>query len=400
MIFKGLKVVEFTLFGIGPVAGRYFADYGATVVRVESEVRPDPVRTSAPYADGKPGLNRSGFWVQANAGKYSISLNLKHPAALNVAKQLVKWADLVIENFTPGVLESFDLNYEVMKEINTGIILLRLSNLGQTVLIRDNGVRGDSFKQSLDLLSLWVGLIEGRPILFGAICDNYPPRLGAIAAIAALLYKRRTGKGQYIELSQLECNLPFLSPVILDYVINGRLHTRAGNSSPCAAPHGVYKCKGEDRWCAIAIFTEEQWNGFCLVMKNPSWTNEERFSTLEKRRKNEAELTELIEKWTCNRTPQEIMHLLQSHGVPAGIVADMKDLYQDPQLLYREHFLKVKHPEIGEHSICNNGFRLSRVFTDVKSAPCLGEHNEFIYKEQIGLNEEEYIKYILDRVLE
>jgi benzylsuccinate CoA-transferase BbsF subunit len=400
MIFKGLKVVEFTLFGIGPVAGRFLADYGATVVRVESENRPDPVRTSAPYADGKPGLNRSGFWVQANAGKYSVSLNLKHPLANNLAKRLVKWADIVIENFTPGVLESFGLDYEAMKEINPTIVLVRLSNLGQTgPHSRQRGTGGQ-----LQAVSGFVELMgwpdRGPANPFGAICDNYPPRLGAIAIIAALLYKRRTGKGQYIDLSQLECNLPFLSPVILDYVINGRLQTRAGNSSPCAAPHGVYKCKGEDRWCAIAIFTEEQWNGFCLAMKNPSWTNEERFSTLGKRRKNEAELAELIEEWTCSRTPEEIMHLLQSHGVPAGIVANMQDLYRDPQLLYREHFLKVEHPEIGQHSMCNNGFRLSRVSTDVKSAPCLGEHNEFIWKEQINLNEEEYIKYILDRVLE
>ena len=300
MIFKDLKVVEFTLFGLGPVLGRYLSDFGATVVRVESMIRPDPVRISAPFANGEPGLNRSGFWTQANAGKYSISLNLKHPQAIDIAKRLVKWSDLVIENFSPGTWESFGLNYEIFKEINPGIIMVRLSNLGQTgPHSRQRGTGGQLQAVSgfVDLMG-WPDRGPANP--FGAICDNYPPRLGAVAAIGALLYKRRTGKGQYIELSQLECNIPFLGPVILDYIINNRILTRMGNSSICAAPHGAYRCKGEDRWCAISIFTEEQWQTFCKILGSPAWMGEDRFSTLQNRQANESELNLLIEQWTVS----------------------------------------------------------------------------------------------------
>jgi benzylsuccinate CoA-transferase BbsF subunit len=400
MIFKDLKVVEFTLFGLGPVLGRYLSDFGATVVRVESMTRPDPVRTSAPFANGEPGLNRSGFWTQANAGKYSVSLNLKLPDALEVAKRLVIWSDVIIENFSPGTLESFGLSYEAFKEINPSVIMVRLSNLGQTgPHSRQRGTGGQLQAVSgfVDLMG-WPDRGPANP--FGAICDNYPPRLGAAAVIAALLYKRRTGKGQYIELSQLECNIPFLGPVILDYVINNRILTRIGNNSPCAAPHGVFRCKGDDRWCAISIFTDEQWRSFCRTLDSPGWVNEERFSTLQQRQANDAELSGLIEIWTSSRTPEEVMRILQLNGVPAGVVENMQDIYEDPQLSHRNHFPKILHPEMGIHAIENNGFRLSKSLPEIKTPPCLGEHNEFVYKKLLGMSEEEYVKLILDGVLD
>lgn len=400
MVFEDIKVVEFTIFGIGPVLGRYLADFGAKVVRVESATRPDPMRTSAPYAKGKPGLNRSGFWTQANTGKYSVSVNLKHPSAMNAVKPLVKWADMIIENFAPGVLESFGLNYEVFKEINPGVILVRLSNLGQTGPHSRQRGTGGQLQAVAGFVNLtgWEDREPANP--FGAVCDNYPPRLAAAAAISALLYKRCTGKGQYIELSQLEANIPFLNPVILDYEINGRIQERSGNRSSYAAPHGVFRCKGEDRWCAIAVFTEEEWYTFRKAIGNPGWANEERFSTLERRKDNEDELEKYVEEWTSTRSPDEIMKLLQTKGVSAGIVENSEDMHNDPQLEYRNHFRKIDHPEIGVHSIENNGFRLSNEQPKEISAPCLGEHNEFIFKDQLGMSEEEYIQLILDGVLE
>jgi benzylsuccinate CoA-transferase BbsF subunit len=306
----------------------------------------------------------------------------------------------VIENFSPGTLESFGLNYEIFKEINPGIIFIRLSNLGQTgPHSRQRGTGGQ-----LQAVSGFVDLTgwpdRGPANPFGAVCDNYPPRLGAAAVIAALLYKRRTGKGQYLELSQLECNIPFISPVILDYTVNGRIQERLGNRSNSAAPHGAYRCKGDDRWCAISISTQEQWQIFCQILGNPPWAGEGRFGTLEARKANESELDILIEQWTLTRTPEEIMRLLQSQGVPAGTVQNTQDLYNDPQLVHRGHFYKVSHPEIGVHSIENNGFRLSRDTAEIKTPPCLGEHTEYVCKDLLGMSEEEYVNLILDGVLE
>lgn len=399
-VFKGINVLEFTLFGIGPNAGKYFSDFGATVIRVESSLRPDPTRTFTPYADGKPGINRSVWWASYNTGKRSISLNLNHPKAMKVAHQLIEWSDIVIENFTPGVMEKWGLTYEECIKIKPDIIMVRLSNLGHTgpeATRRGTGGILQALAGFADLLG-WPDRGPCSP--FGAISDQYPPVLATSSIIAALLYRRRTGKGHYFDFSQLECSVPYISPLILDYVVNGRIASRNGNKSPDAAPHNAYRCDGEDRWCVIAVFTDQEWESFCTAIGNPVWTKDPRFSTLPARKENEDELDRLVEEWTTGRKAEEVMDVMQAAGVPAGLVETTEDMHKDPQLAYRNHFPRIDHPEIGNYPARDNAFRLSRSQGEVKRSPCLGEDNEYVYKELLGMSEEEFVDLLIDGVFE
>jgi benzylsuccinate CoA-transferase BbsF subunit len=397
-VFKDIKVVEFTIFGIGPLAGKLFADYGAKVIRVESADRPDPTRLFPAYKDGKTGVNRSYFWANQNTTKLSMSLNLNHPEAIKVAEQLVEWADIIIENFRPGVLEKWGLSYEEMRKINPQIILARLSNMGHSGPYSGQRGTGGTL-QSLAGFTYLTGWPDREPAPpFGAICDQYPPLLAVTSIISALLYRRRTGKGQYMEFSQLEDSILYLSPLILDYQANDHILNRMGNRSLCAAPHGVYRCKGADRWCAITIFTERQWQSFCEVIGNPLWSREKRFSTLTVRKENEDALDRFMEEWTMKKTPEEVMTLLQTAAIPAGVVETVEDMFNDPQLRHRNHFVKLEHPELGSYSARNYAFRMSRTSCKMKAAPCLGEHTEFVCREILGISDDKFVQYLLDGV--
>jgi benzylsuccinate CoA-transferase BbsF subunit len=370
------------------------------VVRVESIERPDPTRLFPAYKDGKTGVNRSYFWANNNTSKSSIALNLNNPNSIETARRLVKWADVVIENFRPGVLENWGLAYEEMRKINPQIILVRLSNMGHHGPYSGQRGTGGTL-QSLAGFAFLTGWPDRDPAPpFGAICDQYPPLLAAAAIISALLYRRRTGKGQYMEFSQLECSVLYLSPLFLDYQVNGRIRNRMGNRSLCAAPHGVYRCQGVDRWCAIAIFTEKQWENFSKIIGNPGWTDEKRFSTLTARKENEDALDHFVEEWTMTRTPEEVMRLLQTAGIPAGVVENVEDMFSDPQLKHRNHFVKLEHPEIGTYSAPNHAFRMSRTRSNMKAAPCLGEHTELVCREMLGMTDEEFIDSLLHGGLE
>ena len=223
--------------------------------------------------------------------------------------------------------------------------------------------------------------------------DTNSPPLAAIAILAALEYRNRTGKGQYIDLSQHEVAVHHLAPAVLDYTANRREGGRIGNRHPSASPHGVYRCKGEERWCAIAIFSDAEWEAFCNVIGNPSWTNNRKFTTLLSRKQNEDEIDTLVAEWTINFTAQEIMVKMQSHGISAGVVQTAEDLHQDPQLKHRRHFWKLPHPEIGTYTCDSPAFKLSRTPCELSMpAPCLGEHNEHICTKILGMSDEEFVE--------
>jgi benzylsuccinate CoA-transferase BbsF subunit len=399
-VFKDINIAEFTIFGLGPVTGKFFSHFGATVVRVESSLRPDPTRMWPPFGHDTPGVNRGAFWAHMNTSKRSISLNLKHPKAADVTKRLIEWSDIVIENFTPGVVESWGLSYNDLVKIKPDIIMLRISNLGHTGPHATQRGTGSSLQGLAGFTNLTGWPDRGPSFPYGAISDQYPPPLAASCLIAALLHRKQTGEGQYIDLSQLECSIPFLAPHILDYAINGKITHRAGNSSSCAAPHGAYRCKGDDRWCVIAVFTEQEWNAFCHAIGNPPWTNEPQFRDLESRKMNEEILDKHIEEWTQSKTAEEVMTLMQEAGVASGVVETPEDMLNDSQLIHRNHFPVIEHPEIGTYVARNDAFRFSTIRSDIKRAPLLGEDNEFIFKEQLGLSEEEYVQLLLDGVLE
>ncbi|MFC1901841.1 CaiB/BaiF CoA transferase family protein [Chloroflexota bacterium] len=396
--FEGIKVVEFTWIVLGPSMSRYLTDHGATVVKVESHNRYDPSRGQTPFAQGKSGMNRSMHYGKYNADKYSVSLDMKHPNGLKLIWKLIAWADILTESFTPGTMTKFGLDYESVQKVNPDIIYLSTCLQGQTgpyAQYRGFGPQVISLAGFGEITG-WPGQMPLLP--FGPYSDFLCPNVNATAIIAALDYRRRTGKGQHIDQSQFETSLHYISPLILDYIVNGRLASRNGNRLPYAAPHGVYPCKGDDRWIAIGVFTDTEWESFCKSIGEPEWRKKPGFSTLPGRKENEDELDRLVAEWTINFTAEEIESNLQAAGVPVNVVEKISDLFQDPQLKHRNYFTYLNHPEMGNCAYEPQArWILSETPREVSMpSPCLGEHNEYVFKELLGLTDDEIAEHIID----
>ncbi|MBI2303928.1 MAG: CoA transferase [Chloroflexi bacterium] len=401
MVFEGIKVVEFTGFAAGPVTAKHLADHGATVVRIESRTRPDGFRTHyPPFTDNKPGLNRSACFALCNENKYSAALNLRAPGAMDLAQRFIAWADIVIENFTPGTMKRLGLGYDELRQLKPDIIMVSTCNQGQTGPHASHPGFG-SHLTSLSGFTHLIGYPDRTPvILYGPYIDYIGVGYGVIAICAALDYRRRTGKGQYIDLAQYENGLQFLVPVILDYQINGRIAQRMGNRSPDAAPHGAYPCLGEDRWCALSIHSDEEWQHLCQVMGRPELARDERFTTFLGRKQNEEELDRLIGEWTSQLEPKVVMTRLQEAGLAAGVVNTMADIFSDPQLEHRHVWWPLEHPEMGMTHYEGPPFALSETPAKLdRPAPCIGEHSRQVYTEFLSMSGEEYEELVSKGVI-
>ena len=398
-VFEGIKVADFSWVVAGPLATKCLADYGATVVKIESMEHPDLLRLSAPYKDDKPGVNRSGYFAYYQHNKLSFSLNLNHPRAREVALSLVSWSDIVVENFTPGTMERWGLGYEELTKVKPEIIMLRISNQGQTGPWSGVPSYGTLLTAMAGFSDI-IGWPDRDPLMLNlAWPDFIAAPMAFTALVAALEYRQRTGEGQCLDLSQLENSLLFLSPLALDYVVNGRENKRSGNSSPFAAPHGVFRCQGEDRWCAIAVCTDEEWGNLCKAMGDPPWTKEARFSTFSERKRNEEELNHLVEAWTINFTPEEVMSQLQGFGVSAGVVKSAADLYGDPQIKCRNALWTGNHEEMGEYTCLGQPSILSRTPAELQySAPLLGQDTVYVCQELLGMSEEDLDHLVISGV--
>ena len=402
-IFEGVKIADFTWLGVGPIAMKFMADMGATVIHVESQTRPDLCRVSAPYKDWQPGINRSAFFAVYNDSKYGVSLNLRMPQAQQVARRLIyEWADVVADAHLPGVMEKWGLDYEALRKEKPDLIHVATALQGKTgpySTMPGHGMVGVSLCGFTQI----TGWPDRDPTVpFGALTDflTFPHMVTAL--IAALIHRRRTGKGQYIELSQLECSVQFLAPPIMDCMTNGRILERMGNRSAYAAPHGIYRCKGDgEKWCAIAVCSDEEWHNFCGVIGNPEWTKDVRFTTFFGRKENEAELDTLVEGWTINYAPRQVMRQMQAAGVPAGAVLSGEDLVADPQLNHRGTHVILEHPEIGPHIYHPPPYRFSKTPHELTMpAPCLGQHNEYVLKDILGMSDDEVADLLVAGALE
>lgn len=391
--FEGVKVADFSWSVAGPLVTKYLADYGAVVVRIESPSHPCILRTSPPFKDEEPGLDQAGYFAWYNPNKYSIHLDLEKFEARQLAQRLVAWADIVVESFSPGTMERWGLSYKEIKKTKPGIIMLSSSSQGQTGPFAKFASLGIPLV-GLGGFSRFLGWPDRGPLPFPmAYTDIISPRFAAAALIAALIYRRRTGMGQHIDIAQLESSLQFLTPAILDYTVNDRDGRLFGNSHPSAAPHGIYRCKGEDRWCTIAVFTDGEWQAFCNVLGNPAWGGEPKFATFLRRKENELELNKLIEQWTSRHAPEEVMEKMQAAGVAAGVVKNAKDLYEDPQLRARQLFWETKHEKLGEFTSLGQASRLSRTPAKLRRpSPLSGEHTEYVCTQLLGMPDEEFIE--------
>lgn len=401
-VFEGITIVSFAWAVVGPLTMKYFADYGATVIRIESTTYPDANRLTPPMKDGKSRFNRGGYYNFYNANLYSMTLNMSKSKAIELVKGLVEKADVVMENFSPGVMDKWGLGYEELKKIKPDIIMLRQSGFGTSGPYS----RLPAFGMTLAGITGIPNLIGGpdsspMPVGVAAYTDCICPRFASAALIAALEYRNKTGKGQLLDLSQFETSLYFILPAILDYAANGREPSRIGNACSFAAPHDVYRCKGVDRWCSLAVFTDAQWKSLCHVIGQENLMDNPDYSTPLARKENEEQLNAVIGSWTRHLTAEEVMEKMQSEGVPAGVVQNACDVYNDPQLRHRGLLWKLDHTEIGEFAHLGQVFQLSETPAEAfRPSPCIGEHTEYICSEMLGLSDEDFTQLLNEGVFE
>jgi len=384
-----VHILDFMWVMAGPGATRILADYGAVVVRVESSRHLDTLRTVTPFHNGQPGAENSGFFQNLNAGKLGMTLDFSTAAGRAVVLDLVRWADVVTESFSSQAMRAWGFDYESLRQVKPDIIMLSSSLMGQSGPLAQFAGFGNLAAAISGFYSLtgWPGRAPAGP--FGAYTDTVAPRFTAAAILAALEYRRRTGQGQYIDQSQAETALHFLAPALLNYTVNRRVQSQLGNRDLLMAPHGVYAAAGEDRWVAIAVTTPAQWEALCEAMQHPELIDDPRFATAALRRTHQNELEAIIVAWTHTRDANEIETLLQAHGVPASALQTMYDLYRDPQLAHRGHFVELTHPIHGTTTVEGSRFTLSRTPARIdRAGPTLGRDNRYVLETILGYSAE------------
>ncbi|MCC6849646.1 MAG: CoA transferase [Deltaproteobacteria bacterium] len=380
-----VKVLDLMWAIAGPAATRMLADYGATVVRVESTTRTDICRTVAPFHELPPESESAVLFHEMNAGKRMITLDLGTPAGREVALDLVRWADVVTEAYSAGTMHALGFGYEALRAVNPSIIMLSTCLMGQTGPLAAYAGFGNLAHSITGFGALcgWPDRAPAGP--FGAYTDYIAPRFSAIAILAALDHRRRTGEGQHIDLAQAEAAIHFLGPAMLDYTVNGRVWTAAGNADHDAAPHGVYPAAGDDRWIAIAVRDDAEFAALAAALGDPTLARDPRFATIEARRANLDALDAVVAAWTAARDPHAAETALQAAGVPAAVVAGSADLCADPQLVHRQHVRQLTHPTYGTTPVENARSRLSRTPAMVAgAAPTLGRDNHEVLETILG----------------
>ncbi len=401
MPFRGLRVLDFAWVGVGPIISRHLADFGATVIRVESATRPDTLRLAPPFRDGQPGLDRSAFGAVYNTNKLGLALNLRLPAAREIALRLVAWADVVTESMTPGSLAKLGLGYEDLRRIKPDLVMYSTTQQGQTGPYRSFGGYGQHGAASAGLHAL-TGWPDRPPAgVFGAYTDFIAPWFLYAALVAALDHRDRTGEGQHLDQAQVEAGMQLLGPALLDYFANGHITERAGNADPQMFPHGAYPCAGDDRWLSIAIRDEPDWRALCRAIGREEWADAPELATAEGRRGRGEEIEQAIATWTAERTPHEAMAALQAAGVPAGALQTCEELFDDPQLLHRGHWWHMEHAAIGRHAYDAPAWKLSATPAQPRRAgPALGQHTYDVCHEILGMDDAEIARLSGEGVFE
>lgn len=385
-VYAGLRIVELGAGAAGPLVTRYFAEQGASVVRIESARRPDFLRL-LPAGPGLPeGLDAGPMFALVNAGKRSVAIDLQTEEGVALALRLVDRADVVVENFAPGVLARLGLAPADLLARRPELIVLSSSLFGQSGPQRDHpgfGGQGAAIA-GFNHLTGWPDREALGP--YATITDSLSPRYAAALLAAALLARAETGRGQHLDVSQIEVGVHALSELVVRWTGAGESLGRAGNRDERAAPHGVYPCDGEDAWIAIAVRDEAEWDALVAAMGDPPWAQEPRFASLADRLAHADALDERLAAWTRDFAPYELMAGLQEAGVPAGVVQTPEMLLRDPQLAHRGHFERVEHPVLGPLFVERSGFRLSEHPGGFACAgPRLGEHTDAVLREELGL---------------
>lgn len=398
---KGIRVINFGWVWAGPVTGQTLGFLGAEVLKVESRARVDMMRNLPPFGEGVPGPDRSLSNHACWAGNGSVSLNLKQPEAKRLVLELIAKSDIVIENFGPGVMEQLGLGYIELQKVKPDIVMLSMPAAGLYGPLRSVRTYGLSASSTTGLDSL-VGYKGGGPIpVENAFTDPFVGIFGAFAALTALHHRDASGCGQHIDLSQQEAIMHIAGPAHIDYVLNGRIGGPKGNEHPLglAAPHGVFRCAGDDRWISIAVPSEPEWQALRTAMGNPEWSSDARFATLAGRLEHIDALHEALSGWTVNHDDRELAAVLQSHGVAAAPVLNIADLLHDPHYRARETFIEVTHPLGFRETIYGAYVKMSQSEPDVRTGPMIGRDNDRVFLEILGLSEQRYRELQEEKVI-
>lgn len=385
----GIRVCDFTWVWAGPFGTMQLAHLGADVVKIESTRRPDTVRGLVP-ADDRPGLNRAGYFNQYNQGKRSIQLDLSTAEGRAIALRLVSVSDVVAENFSAGVMERLGLGYERLRQVKPDIIMISLSGYGATGPLSPYISYGPAQVPMSGLAGL-TGYPGGPPMEVGiSYGDPNGGVHGAVAILAALWHRQRTGEGQYIDESQWEASIAVLPEGVMAQVMNGVQPERMGNRDPAMAPHGVFRCAGDDEWVSIACGSDAEFRALCAVMEQPGLAADPRFATAAARKQNEDTLEALISEWTRTRDRWAITQALQAAGVAAYPSMTSADLVASPHLRERGIFVELEHPEVGRRTHVGIPWQMSGTPCAVRApAPLLGQHTDEVLREWLQMSDEE-----------
>lgn len=385
---KDVRFADLTWAGAGPFCTKIFSDFGADVVKIESSVRLDSVRTGGPFKDRKFGVNRSGYFASRNTGKKSVVLDLKSEAGRALVFDIIRSADVISNNFGPGAMDRLGLGYEAVRAIKPDIIYLSMPMYGE------DGPRAEMLGVGMTISAvtglMWsTAYAPGEPIGPGT---HYPdhaanPYHAAFAVLAALRRKRLTGEGMRIDLSQVESTINFIGTAFMAQAMTGA-EPQASNASDEMAPHGIYRCAGDDAWCAITVGSDEAWRDMAHLMGRPELGNEVRFASAAARIENRAALDAIVTEWTGGHQAQSVAAMLRQVGIPAAMVANSRDLVEsDEQLAARDYWQRVDHPELGRSLYASPPYCVDGERVELLRPPLLGEHTREVLAGLLGLEE-------------
>ena len=397
---EGVRVLDFSQVWAGPYCSMLLALSGAEVIKVESEKRTDSSRSrSITLGLTYKTKNESCVFNTLNLDKLDVTLNLTHPKGVWLAKEIARVCDVALENFRPGVMTRLGLDYEALKELRPDIIYLSSSCRGGTGPEWNYAGYAPNFA-ALGGLSYVTGHINGVPSVVTSRTDLLVGTTSFFTILAALIYRSKTGKGQYIDISSSEVQSVLVGDMFMEYAMNKRNPQRQGNRDSIMAPHNCYRCKGEDKWISIAVSTEEEWQSLCHAMGDPEWTKDDKFCDAYSRKKNEDELDRLISQWTIKYTHYEVMDILQQGGVAAVPSFNTQELHDDPHIKERGIITEVVHPVMGKQRVIGIPWKLSVSSDNVSGyGPLFGEHNQYVFGELLGMSPEEIQSLIQEQAI-
>jgi benzylsuccinate CoA-transferase BbsF subunit len=394
-LLKGVRVADFTHALAGPTGSLMLALMGAEVIKIESQTHSDVATRNPKHAKAQEPM---GVFFSTNLNKLSITLNLKHLKGVELAKKLIRICDIVIENYRPDVMDRLGLGYSALREIKPDIIMLSLSSHGASGPERNYGAYA-AIMGPLSGLSYVTGYQNGPPAPIRSNADSLAGTTAVLPILAALNYRMRSGKGQYIDCSAVESLSVCMGDILMEYTMNKKVRCRDTNRDDYMAPHNCYRCQGTDKWVSIAIATQEEWKAFCEAICNPEWSQNERFRDALSRWDNQEELDSLITEWTVKHTNYEVMHILQKAGVAAVPSFTSEDLFKDPHCRERGVFVEVDQPYMGKQVQTRLPWKLSSLTDTIRPVPLLGEHNVYVFGKLLGMGKGEIEKLKREKII-